>query len=138
MSERETPSTPTTVAALEQELQSLASDLTEPREGECVLCYVNRMLEFGCFGHRWTSRYRELRAPRATALERRMGDRGGYCDCEIFMNAYELDRRLLLRREISECDYEWEYPDPMPGCHGVRAGSSQPCTLWDRRYRRRW
>jgi Protein of unknown function (DUF2695) len=133
-----TDSDPSKVQSLEQELRSLSAELTLPRERECVLCYVYRMLDFGCSGHTWTARYRDLRASRATALERRMSDRGGYCDCEIFMNAYELDRGLLVRHEDSECEVDWRYPDPMPVCGGVRAGSSQPCTLWNRRYRRYW
>jgi len=29
---------------------------------------------------------RDVTAPRATALEQRLGDLGGFCDCEIFLN----------------------------------------------------
>ena len=54
------------------------------------------------------------------------------------MNAYDLDPRLLVRRQLSEYDDEWDYPDPMHECRGVRAGSSQPCSMWQRQYRRRW
>ena len=57
----------------EDALRELASTLTEVREGECLLCYVYRMLEFGCTGFRWAGRYRDVRAPRATGLERRLG-----------------------------------------------------------------
>ncbi|WP_425464517.1 DUF2695 domain-containing protein [Nocardioides eburneiflavus] len=39
---------------------------------------------FGCCTTlRFATRYRDLRAPRAVGLERRLGDRGGFCDCEI-------------------------------------------------------
>ena len=77
------------VTDTERELRILSTALTEPHEGECLLCYVHRMLEYGCTGLRWAVRYRDMRAPRATALERRLGEKGGYCDCEIFLNGYE-------------------------------------------------
>ncbi|MDX6357453.1 MAG: hypothetical protein QOH37_507 [Nocardioidaceae bacterium] len=46
---------------------------------ECLYCYVARMLdEHGrdCT-LRWAGHYRDLRAPRATTLERRLGSMGG-------------------------------------------------------------
>ena len=76
------------VTDTERELRILSTALTEPHERECLLCYVHRMLEYGCTGLRWAVRYRDLRAPRATAMERRLGEKGGYCDCEIFLNGY--------------------------------------------------
>jgi hypothetical protein len=78
------------VAELENELVVLSALLTAPEEGECLFCYVFRMLTVhGCNNRlRWAARWRDLRAPRATALERRLGSRGGYCDCEIFMNGW--------------------------------------------------
>jgi hypothetical protein len=37
------------VAAAEQELAGLSRELTEPRERECLRCYLLRMLgQFGC------------------------------------------------------------------------------------------
>jgi hypothetical protein len=77
------------VSETEQDLRVLSTALTEARADECLLCYVYRMLAFGCTGHRWTRHYRDLRAPRATALERRLREKGGFCDCEIFVNGYE-------------------------------------------------
>ena len=78
------------ISETEDELRRAAADLTAVRPAECLLCYVHRMLELGCTGLRWAQRYRDLRAPRATALERRLGQRGGFCDCEIFLNGYTL------------------------------------------------
>ncbi len=143
------------VADTEHELRLLASALTEPRPRECLLCYVYRMLEHGCTGHRWTARYRDLRAPRATGLERRLGQRGGYCDCEIFMNAYEPVRRLWTvptapssppadgpvdgyDDEAEPEEDELVPPDELPPCLGVRAGSTQGCAHWVRQWRGRW
>src|SRR5258708_25927853 len=64
---------------VETELAELSQRLTEPGERECLRCYLLRMIsEFGCDGsHRWTVRWRDLRAPRARGLVRRMLPRGG-------------------------------------------------------------
>jgi len=50
---------------VETELAELSQRLTEPGERECLRCYLLRMIsEFGCDGtHRWTVRWRDLRAP---------------------------------------------------------------------------
>ena len=60
--------------AVEAELAELSGILTEPAEHECLRCYLLRMIgEFGCDGtHRWTIRWRDLRAPRVTGLVRRL------------------------------------------------------------------
>ena len=63
----------------------LQSALITSLDRECLVCYLLRMVgEFGCDGtHRWTLRWRELSAPRATALLRRLANRGGCCcDCD--------------------------------------------------------
>ncbi|HET7326589.1 MAG TPA: DUF2695 domain-containing protein [Nocardioidaceae bacterium] len=129
------------VADAEQELRVLSTALTDPHASECLLCYVYRMLEYGCTGLRWAGRYRDLRAPRATALERRLGRTGGYCDCEIFLNGYELAPELWVPSEEYVEDsvtYQTDpsYPDPIPACRGVRRGSTQSCRLWIRQRRR--
>lgn len=130
------------VSDTEDELRTLSTELTRPHEGECLLCYVHRMLEFGCTGLRWATRYRDLRAPRATALEDRLGEKGAFCDCEMFLNGYELAPEHWIRPEEYVDDGvtyvpDPSYPDPMPSCRGVRKGSTQGCALW-RRYRRDW
>jgi hypothetical protein len=128
---------------IEAELRALSGRLTTPLEGECLFCYVHRMLEFGCDNRlRWACRYRDLRAPRATALEARLGRVGGYCDCEVFLNGFELARELWIHPEPYEKDGlvlqdSPHYPDPMPACRGVQAGSTQGCALWVR-MRRGW
>ncbi|MET1035476.1 MAG: DUF2695 domain-containing protein [Arthrobacter sp.] len=120
------------VGSLEEELRLLSSEMTRPRARECLVCYLYRMLEFGCRGHEFTVRYRDLRAPRATALLARLGRMGGLCcECEVFMNAYQPNPRYFA--ENDDGDY---IVDPMPPCHGVRRGSTQPCCLWVRI--RRW
>ena len=125
-------------------LRGVAADLTEPLPRECLLCFVHRML--GAFGCRTTlrfaTRYRDLRAPRAVGLERRLGDRGGFCDCEIFINGWSAARHLWTPEVVAEHDgwvevlEEAEPPSSMPGCLGARLGSTQPCALWERSRRR--
>ena len=102
-------------AAIESELAELSRHLTEPGERECLRCYLLRMIrDFGCDGtHRWTIRWRDLRAPRARGLVGRLQERGGICcDCEVVQNVYP-DYPL----------FEQGWP-----CAGViRPGSALPC-----------
>lgn len=123
------------VEELEGELIELSQLLTTPKEGECLFCYVHRMLtSHGCNCKlRWAARWRDLRAPRATALERRLGSRGGYCDCEIFMNGWTASAAITTWDPETD-DEIW--PDPMPSCPGVRPRSTQSCSLWMRMSRR--
>lgn len=121
------------VDAVEDELRTLADQITDPGPDECLVCYVHRMLEFGCHGLRWATRFRDVRAPRATALAGRLASMGGFCDCEIFFNAYEPHPDLLGYDAYGEVNTQ---PIPMPACQRVRRGSTQPCSLWVRI--RRW
>ena len=120
----------------EEYLQLVVAEVMAPHPAECVLCYVARMLgEHGCDETlRWTGRFRELRSPRATALEGRMQAVVGFCDCEVFLNGYRL-RREHLERDIHTD--ELRAPDHPPTCAGVgRLDSTKPCTLWERSRRR--
>jgi hypothetical protein len=114
------------IAGAEGALREVLGELTDPHEGECLFCYVYRMLEFGCLPDRltWARRWRDLQAPRATALERRLEARGGFCDCEIFMNGWR-----PARMELDEHG-DPVYPAVMPPCRGARRGSTRPCALW--------
>jgi hypothetical protein len=84
------------VLHIERELRHLSVELTQPKPCECLHCYVYRMLEFGCAGLRWAVRYRDLKAPRATALAGHMMSKGAGCDCEIFMNGWGLRREYQV------------------------------------------
>jgi hypothetical protein len=119
------------VLHIERELRHLSVLITQPEPSECLHCYVYRMLEFGCTGLRWAKRYRDLRAPRATALERHLMSKGAGCDCEIFMNGWSLRRKYQVYDPDAE---EYDYPQELPECQGVRAGSVQPCGLWTTSY----
>jgi hypothetical protein len=116
-----------------------AADLLAVRRGECVCCYVGRMLdEFGCdCTLRFATRYRDSEAPRATGLERRLGQVGGYCDCEIFLNGWTLHQRFRTpTREVDmdgiTTEEEMTEPVELPPCATVRRGSIRPCTNWVR------
>jgi hypothetical protein len=119
------------LAELESQLRLESTLLTVPAQGECLACYVMRMLEFGCHGLQWATRYRDQVAARATALEQNLSAMGGYCDCGIFMNAYDPNPAYFAVNTNGDL-----IQNPMPPCLKVRAGSVQPCALWMRR--RRW
>ena len=128
------------ISETEDELRRASAELTAVRPAKCLLCYVHRMLEFGCTGLRRAQRYRDLQAPRATALEHRLGQRGGFCDCEIFLNGYTLAPEQLVQPPphlVNGIFFEVDpvYPDPVPDCLGVRKGSTRGCDLWVRRQR---
>ncbi len=100
--------------AVENELAALSLHLTEPGERECLRCYLLRMIsEFGCDGtHRWTIRWRDLRAPRARGLVPRLQSRGGICcDCEVIFNVFPDNPQT----------------SQVPCAGVVRAGSALPC-----------
>lgn len=121
--------------------------LNRPEVGECLYCYVDRMLdEHGCDATlKWATRFRDLRAPRATALEDRLRRRGGFCDCEIFLNAVRLIEHAQRTApdwrdwwdDCGGCDDCRRQEDELEGgpvapCRTVRAGSTQHCGLWAR------
>jgi hypothetical protein len=125
----------TAIAEAETLVRQLAAELTRARPGECVYCYVIRMLDaFGCDTTlRWAARFRDRTAPRATALESRLGRMGGYCDCEIFLNGVTLvqARGGLADDEDEDDPAVWE----VPPCAKVRLGSTRGCVNWTRRFR---
>lgn len=105
---------------VETELADLAKRLTAPRPGECLRCYLLRMIaEFGCDGtFRWTIHWRDVCAARPGRLLSQLARRGGCCDCEILMNVYP--------------DYP-DVPSALP-CAGVpKPGSHRPCDLGELR-----
>lgn len=114
--------------------------LVIPRVGECLACYVARQLNlFGCDStHRFILLYRDQRASRASTLLERLSAMGAYCDCETFLNAYELAERFwkpgawLPGADGGEEWWDPEPPEHDPPCEGVRRGSTKPCTIWER------
>lgn len=125
------------VGTAEGHVRDLATQFLRPREHECLCCYVIRLTnEFPCDGtHRHALRYRDLMAPRATALLTRLERVGACCcDCELFLNGY------WLRSWVQQCKEYGEIIDDhgeagfvnLPACQGVRRGSVRPCGNWVR------
>lgn len=115
------------------------TDPRNPAPPECLPCFIDRMLdEVGCDNTlRLAAHYRDLHAPADTALERRLADLGGYCDCEVLANAYQPHRRLPPELVTVPGDGRGE-PDRvvpvvlLPQCSGVPPGSTSPCDNWER------
>jgi len=64
----------------------------EPGERECLRCYLRRMLRSGgCDNTRkWTTYWRDRRAPGDGLFLSRLEERGGICcDCEVLLNVWE-------------------------------------------------
>ena len=116
------------VRTAEADLVALSDALTRPGPRECLFCFVDRMLgAFGCDRSlRWVQRWREVRLPTATGLERRLGRSGAFCDCEVFLNGWTVRDDLLVPDEDGECNWPAERPE----CAGVGPRSSRPCSTW--------
>lgn len=128
----------------ESYVRSLLDAWLAPATGECLACYLDRVLErYDCDGDlRFAAHYRDLVAPRATQLERRLEAGGGYCDCEVLANVVQPAWHLWSTSREVELDgrtvvLEAEPPEGMPPCAGVRRGSTQPCVHWHRMWRPR-
>jgi hypothetical protein len=102
---------------------ALASAPVRPRPGECLVCFVLRRVDSaGCDNTlRWARRYRDESAPGDSGLERRLEAAGGFCDCEILMNAF-VPASVLVDED--------DWPEELPECAGVRPGSTVPCRHW--------
>jgi hypothetical protein len=129
-------SIPPIVDEAEGFLRELATDFTRPHPNECLCCYVGRMLdEFPCDGsHRHAFRYRDIMAPRATALAESLRRIGACCcDCELFLNGYRLRTApASYGYSIDDVAEPEPEPEPLPPCNGVRRGSVRPCDNWVR------
>ncbi|WP_235558568.1 DUF2695 domain-containing protein [Nocardioides sp. Leaf285] len=108
-----------------------AAEATWPRPRECSLCFVARMLQaHGCDGSmRWAERFREVRSPTATGLERRLSHRGGGCDCAALAAGWRPARHVMERDLHTD---ELSAPARWPDCAGVRRTSSRGCGHWER------
>ena len=71
------------VLDIERKLSHLSGLITQPGPGECLDCYVYRMLEFGCTGLRWAERYPRFECTSGQRLRGRLMSKGAGCDCEM-------------------------------------------------------
>ena len=88
------------------------------------------------------ARVRLHRSPLGSALPGFEGT-SGHCSARASevqgsrLRLRDLHERLESRREYQGFDpeaEEYDYPEELPACKGVRAGSIQPCGLWTARY----
>jgi hypothetical protein len=103
----------------------------QPAAGECLACFVRRMVERGnCTGTLvWAEHWKRHRSPGASALIGRLERQGGACDCALV---------TVLWSPTADV---WERPEPagpsareeVPACEGVRPRSTRPCGLWTAR-----
>lgn len=101
----------------------------EPRTGECLPCFVRRRVDAGgCTGTLvWTEHWRRARSPRASALLRRLEQRGVTCDCALVTTLWSPSLALW---QWAVDPGELAEPQVMPACHGVRPRSTHPCAHW--------
>lgn len=99
----------------------MSATITDPVARECLRCYLHRMLSSrGCDGTKtWAIRWRDQRAPHATALLDELAKHGGCCcDCEMIFNVW--------------ADPETSFdPASRARCRGTDdADPLVPCTGW--------
>lgn len=109
---------------------------SEPYPHECVACFVDRMTRLHGCTDRLTlvKRWRDRCAPRATALERRLEAKGGFCDCEVLMNVYARLEWLWEQGGAADEPVADDRDGAPPPCFGVRKGSTQACAHWTSPY----
>lgn len=76
------------VSQIEAELTELADRLTAPLPGECLHCYLVRVVQdLGCTGPRFTERWATAGAGREEQV-RRWAQAYADCDCEVLLLAF--------------------------------------------------
>ncbi len=87
---------PDPVEQAERVVRKRLVEVAGPRGAECLPCYLQRVVStYGCHGtlqwtHRWQGHQRTRRV-RTGGLTQGLRDRGGFCDCEVLMNVYDVD-----------------------------------------------
>lgn len=115
---------PSNVIALFTRRRLDAAHGTQPVRGECLACYVYRMIRGGPCpnGLTWTAHWRDRQSAGATALLRRLSDNGALCDCAVIDGFWVPSP-------------SWDLCPPLevagPVCLGVRPRSTKACDLWD-------
>lgn len=92
------------------------SGSSQPDEHECLYCYLDRVLQvFGCDGLTFTTRWITSRRRPHKWVLRWVEANGGFCDCEVILNALRdgrTSRRFhRLRCAASQVDHEETYDD---------------------------
>lgn len=100
----------------------------EPVQGECVACFVRRMVErCACTGTLiWAEHWKRVRSPSASAFIGRLERRGAVCDCALVSVLWTLSPEHWTFTTSGELTA----PDVAPACAGVRPRATGPCGLW--------
>lgn len=82
----------------EQHVRAVSEQLTRPARPECLLCYLNRLVqEFGCDGTlRWSKRWADSQPGGKRFSPKRLERGGGFCDCEVIMNVFRAEIPALI------------------------------------------
>lgn len=102
---------------------------TSVKPRECIACFLHRMVGLQtCNGSfTWAQHYRDCRAPRAVALERRLRAAGASCDCEVLGVVWQLNGALMTRVPGSG---RLVVPEVLAPCAVTRPRSTRPCVNW--------
>lgn len=111
-------------------MAAVTDEIDVPHEGECLACYVTRMVEaHGCdLTLRWSRLFRDAVAPADARLEHRLEAGGGTCDCEVPIVVWTLAPPWATGPPFGE---ESLWPGSLPRCGGAATGSTAPCLLWE-------
>lgn len=91
------------VTDAELAVRDLSDALTAVAAGECLSCYLLRMLDaFGCVGtHRFTERWRDAQArPMPWLLGWVRANGGVCCDCEVALNVFAAGARTRRHQQL--------------------------------------
>jgi hypothetical protein len=99
------------VVSAERHIRDLAERTTAVNDGECLYCYLTRMVQaFGCAGggRRWTEHWiASQRRGHKWVLAWARSNGGICCDCEVMLNAF-LGRPRTDRHRRLQCEASYE------------------------------
>jgi hypothetical protein len=93
------------------------------RPGECLYCHLVRTLETAGCDHstKLTQRWISAQLRSARWVLRWAESQGGYCDCEVLMNAFRDDKVSARHRKVRcGASYDLSASETLP-CQGVQS-----------------
>lgn len=123
---------------VEPDIDQIDAEFRRVWDGECICCYVYRLVGSGCHGDRFIVEYLRQIAPDQMQLRGAIRDMDALCDCELGMRAYTFrSGRVTAPNDERE---KWEsvgllwvdHYTMTPRCEGVERGALTPCPVWIR------